>query len=155
MHKLIVALVSAESKEEAVSWGKQIGDNLIDEGIYDYYVAFDEDVSVAGKRRWGDYEPAYYLESEMGKKLIEERLQFTLEDIKEGLDRIKKGIEKEIKEVIKDDVLRYWFHLIGSDESTLPWIYGENKGILTEDEFRELTEGKENEFWVVPLDVHY
>lgn len=74
MHRLIYAIVEADTRERAISKGKNVFEELIesDENLFDYYVTFDrENTKSAGKGRWGDLPTAATVDSQEGKRLIE------------------------------------------------------------------------------------
>jgi hypothetical protein len=107
MHMLIAAIVEADGKEEAMTKAASVFEDLVDEGIFDYYNLF---VDEGAKKRWGMLSPAVRLESDEGKQLLDRLLKATKENLFENL----KAIRELLQEYSDEDI---WF---GDDFDSLP-----------------------------------
>ncbi len=155
MHKLVRVLVEATDKEEAMDKATDVMEQLTEREVYDWYVSFEDDFPTSGKNRWGEYEPVYPMTSEMGKKLIDDGIDATIEELNKALDYIREELAKKTNtEILKDYYLQSKFATVGSNGEGV-WIYDEwAEPIKSKEEVEEVTKGIEYRFWVVPFDVH-
>jgi hypothetical protein len=107
MHMLIAAIVEADGKEEAMTKAARVFEDLVDGGVFDYYSLFDDE---SAKKRWGGLSLAVKLESDEGKRLLDELLKATKENLFENL----KAIRELLQEYSDEDI---WF---GDDFDSLP-----------------------------------
>jgi len=179
MHQVIRAIVYAEDEEEAMDQAKEIFDNLVERGIFDYYVTFDEEGhGVSGKDRWGELPVCAEANSEGGKKLIDDGMKYTKDDFMENIKKIHVCMSKYSDEELftgGDEGSReimlfrcYCYH-VGQCGGGSVWLYdNDSEGIQTEKELDNVLgkyaciyedAGGKNPYandtvWIIPADVH-
>jgi hypothetical protein len=142
MHQVIRAIVYAEDEEEAMDQAKGIFDSMVERGIFDYYVTFDEEGNgISGKDRWGKLPVCATANSEEGKKLIDEGIKYTKDDFMENIKKIHDCMSKYSDEELfnggaegsRDIMLfRYYCNHVGQYEGTSVWLYdNDSDGIRT------------------------
>jgi len=162
MHMTIRAIVPGEDKEEALSNAKQIFEDLVERGYFDYYSTFDEEEA---RDRYGNLPNAVLINSYEGKKLINEAMEYTKREFCANLNKIRKILDRATnEELVKgknnkiDPLFRYYCYCIGQYAGPYVWIYNRyGDGIRDQAELKwaleKETEGEK--LWVVPADVHY
>lgn len=105
MHQVIRIICYAESPEEAREKAKDIleGSLIGEYRPFDYGTFFDEESTVSGKSRFGDKPVACLVNSEEGKKLIDEGFRFTKESFIEHLKSVKDTINKYSEEELFEE----------------------------------------------------
>ena len=134
MHMVIYALVEASTENEALAAGKAVfnrlvGADLHSPAVFDYFVTFDqEDVTMAGKARWGDLPTAAPVNSGEGGELLERGWNATTEDFQRNLDRVKEALDELSDEAIMrdEDFARYAFHQVGAYEGPSIPMYNQH-----------------------------
>ena len=109
MHYVIKIICYAKNKKEARSKAEDILNNrLVGDGKpFDYGVFFDKDGGgMSGKDRWGNLPAVVKADSKEGKKLIDDGLKFTQQEIKDNLKKIRELLNKySDEELIEEEVL--------------------------------------------------
>ena len=159
MHKIIRILVYAYDHKEALERGRMLLERLCDcQKPYDYYTIFgseeDDGSWVSGTGRFGPQPQAILATSTEGKKIIEQSMQYTLENIQDAWKKVKlamfKGnpedfFEHELQphridnadeddiEWYKDiDMPRHYFNHLGYAYAGNCWVYGnDGEGVLS------------------------
>lgn len=162
MHMTIRAIVPGEDQEEALSNAKQIFEDLVERGYFDYYSTFDEKNA---KSRHETLPVAVKVNSPEGKKLIDEGMQYTKKDFFENLNKVRSILAVATNEELAkgkdnkvDPLFRYYCYCIGQYAGPYVWLYNRyGEGIRDQAELKwaleKETEGEK--LWVVPADVHY
>lgn len=181
MHKLIAVVVSADDEEEALDIARETLSSLCgDGGIYDYAHMFDDPgFGVAGPDRHGSFSPVLPVDSEGGKRIIDDAMEAAAREFRENIERVRHGL----KYLTNDDILydrdrQSDFPPLREQcstcettcETTLPlngrmlkhflreagwatyWLYDQDGvGVTNKDVILSVPGTK----WVVPADVHY
>lgn len=138
MHMVIRALVYANNEAEALERGRGVFSDLVEQGIFDYFVTFDEEGrSVSGKDRWGNFPVAVRADTEIGMKLIREGLAATWSGFLENIRYIQNYIENVAIEDIfeekkRDDFERFGVgfqfacYCIGRYQGPDVWLYDQD-----------------------------
>lgn len=165
MHMLIRVLVPAVDSSEAVSTARYALDHLIGIGdgastAFDYYKTLDE--STARYRdhpRYGGLDPALSLQSETGRQFLEDAVEAQEAWFHETLDKLRVKLESLDSESVMDDVdlTRFDCYRLGQFAGPSVWIYDQHgAGLRSRSAVEQhLEHNSEDEFWVVPADVHY
>ena len=150
---VIRTLVKADSEEEALERGIEVGETLEKREIFDYFNLFIGD---GAERRWGNLPPATRCDTEEGKEIIAENMEFIKKSFMEKLAIAKKTIEdKTPEEMFNSFSLRNNFRYISETAGSSVWLYNEyGEGILNNRDLEEAIEDPEG-CWIVPMDVHY
>jgi hypothetical protein len=167
---VIRAIVYAENKEDALDKAEHIFQRLAGEDgqPFDYYTMFrdgDDKYGVSGKSRWGDLPAVEDANSDAGKKLIEEGMEYTEKEFEYALEQIKGFIDDGKTD---DSMFRYYCSVAGQYQGSSIFLYDQdgegirdrkhlenvlNKwadtGIKSAEEYKNL------EVFVVPADVHH
>jgi hypothetical protein len=162
---LIRVLVPAVDSSEAVSTARYALDCLIGIGdsastAFDYYKTLDE--STARYRdhpRYGGLDPALSLQSEKGKQLLEDAVEAQEVWFREALEKLRAKLEALDSDSVMDDVdlARFDCYRLGQFAGPYVWIYDQHgAGLRSRSAVEQhLEHNDEDEFWVVPADVHY
>jgi hypothetical protein len=160
---VIYAPVEASTHDDALATGKTVFDRLVGAdpyscAVFDYYVCFDEeDMSVAGKARWGNLPTAAPVNSDDGQDLLKRGWEATKEEFERNLGRVKEALDELSDEAIMrdEDLARHAFHQVGAHNGPTIFLYNQHaNGIRHREQLDRLLEESE-ELWIVPADVHY
>ncbi|GGL45282.1 hypothetical protein GCM10009037_30900 [Halarchaeum grantii] len=160
---LIYALVEASSEDEALAAGKSVFDRLVGisphaDGVFDYYVTFDEaDVTCAGHARWGERPAAAPVESDAGDALLEAGWEATVEEFEQTLADVREALPKLSDEAVMRDegLVRHACHKLGAYRGPSVVLYDEHGHGIRDRERLNLILDDTRECWIVPADVHY
>lgn len=165
MHMLIRSLVYADNENEALAYGKGAFDQLVWDGVFDYYKTADMDGDgVAGTDRWGDYPEAVPAESDEGRELIENGWEYTVEEYERSLDQVEGFLDGHDREELWEDEaahmeFSYPFYKVGQFEGSSTFLYDQHgQGIRHRGHLDRVLENEydyEGDVYVVPADVHY
>jgi len=166
MHMVIYALVEASTEDEALAAGKAVFNRLVgtephSRAVFDYFVTFEqEDVTMAGKARWGDLPTAASINSEEGTELLDRAWSATKEEFERNLNRVKEALDElSDEEIMRDeDLARHAFHQVGAYEGpSIPMYDQHAQGIRHRDQLDRILEEDEDSqtLWIVPADVHF
>jgi len=138
MHMVIRALVYARDEVEALERGRSVFNDLVEQGVFDYFVTFDEDgKGVSGRDRWGNLPVAVRADSKAGMELIREGLEATWGDFLENIRYIKNYIESvAIEDIFEGKKMgdfehfgtgfRYACYCIGQYAGPHIWLYDQD-----------------------------
>ncbi|MFD1687487.1 hypothetical protein [Halobellus litoreus] len=163
MHMVIYALVEESTHDDALATGKTVFDRLVGadphtSAVFDYHVTFDEeDTSVAGKARWGEWPTAAPVDSDAGQDLLERGWEATKEEFERNLERVREALDElSDEEIMRDeDLARHAFHQVGAYDGPTIFLYNEYaNGIRHREQLDQVLEESE-ELWIVPADVHF
>lgn len=178
MHQVITVIVEAHDVESAVENAESYFDNHLlygNGGVFDYCTPMYEGFTVSGSDRWIDYQDkqaAFPLASDPGwaevqdswnatKDVMEGNLEGAFEAFNEA-----ESVEEVMEMFLEDDgLMRHKLNKTTGYSSTAYYLYlqGWNSGgirsnrgweAVKEEREAEL-ESDEDNWWVVPLDVHY
>jgi hypothetical protein len=182
---VILAVVPAEDKDEAIEKGQAVFEKLSGEGKpFDYFQMFgtpDDRYETAGSGRWGKLPTALRANTKQGKELIVGGMQATKREFIRHLDHLKKGIATFTPAELLDDyasikregqfadMVTYHAMKLGETTGSAVWLYTEDgEGIRGKTRLRrvlhdtyELDKHKgcklfaHENIWVVPADVHH
>jgi len=163
MHMLIYTLVEASSEDEALAAGKSAFDRLVGadphaDGVFDYYVTFDEtDVTGAGQARWGERPAAAPVESDAGEELLEAGWKATVEKFEQTLADVREALTELSDEAVMrdEDLVRHACHKLGAYRGPSVVLYDEHGEGIRDRERLNLILNDDREHWIVPADVHY
>jgi hypothetical protein len=162
---LIRVLVPAVDSSEAVSKARYALDRLIGIGdgastAFDYYKTLDE--STARYRdhpRYDGLDPVLPLQSETGRQLLEDAVETQEAWFRETLDNLRMKLESLDCESVMDDadLTRFDCYRLGQFAGASVWIYDQHgAGLRSRSAVEQhLEHNSDDEFWVVPADVHY
>jgi hypothetical protein len=163
MHMVIYALVEESTHDDALATGKTVFDRLVGAdphvgAVFDYYVTFDEeDTSVAGKGRWGEFPTAAPIDSDDGQDLLERGWEATKEEFERNLERVKEAIDElSDEDIMRDeDLARHAFHQVGAYDGPTIFLYTQHaSGIRHREQLDRILE-ESKDLWIVPADVHF
>jgi len=181
MHMVIRALVAAKDEQEALEKAREIFEDLVEQEVFDYFVTFDEDTPVAGRRRWGNLPVVAEYDSKEGKALVEEGMKYTWDEFKEHITEVRKilneftdrelfeetpKLEKAVKDKLMGNretftkLLMFSYHLKESARYPGPsvFLYMEHgEPITNRTSLKRAIEWlrQRGKIYVVPADVHY
>tara|TARA_R100000306_G_scaffold11515_1_gene13649 strand:- start:170 stop:658 length:489 start_codon:yes stop_codon:yes gene_type:complete len=162
MHKIIRSIVYADSENKALSSARGVFDRLTEgQRPFDYYDMFNN----GGTSHWGRKYPAVArLDSRTGKRMVVDGWKFTIREMRQHLNRIRKMIDScKVSELLNDDpMLQYDFFSIGDYNGASCWLYDDDgQGIKNRDHLNNtLNKWNDDELkgldvYIVPADVHY
>jgi hypothetical protein len=163
MHMVIYALVEASTQNDALATGKTVFDRLVgvdshSPAVFDYYVTFDEEnMTVAGKARWGDLPAAAPVDSNDGQDILDQGWEATKEEFERNLERVKEAIDElSDEEIMRDeDLARHAFHQVGAYDGPSVFLCDQHAtGIRHREQLDRILEESED-LWIVPADVHF
>lgn len=159
MHMVIRAVVPAESGNEAMGKASSVFDNLVEFDVFDYYTTFDEtNPTMSGRARYGELPTVRQIESDEGRKLVEDGWFFQQEEKTENIIRIRELMDKYSLDELVDtnpEMFQYYCYLVGQYKGSSIFLYNEwTEAISTITQYEDIWE-KEEQMWVVPADVHY
>ena len=163
MHMVIYALVEASTHDDALATGKTVFDRLVGAdphscAVFDYFVTFEQDdTTVAGTARWGEFPTAAPVDSATGQDLLDRGWEATKGEFERNLDRVKEAIDElSSEEIMRDENLaRHAFHQVGAYDGPTIFLYTEHaNGIRHREQLDRVLEESE-ELWIVPADVHF
>lgn len=175
MHRVIRAIVYAQNKDEALSKAKGVFEGLCEDRIFDYHTTFDTaGSSMSGRGRWGNITPIARVDSEKGKKLVDEGMEATKQEFLKNIKIIRAVLKKKTNtELFQNDydkkMFRHRCYVLGQYRGYSVWLYdNDGTGIRTPSHLKNVLnkwacldkEGKENPYkglnvYVVPADVHF
>ncbi|MFW6124387.1 MAG: hypothetical protein ACOC5G_04115 [Acidobacteriota bacterium] len=178
MHTVIGALVFAEDPKEARQEARDIFEGLIDTTEFDYFTMFDEKYTMgtSGKDICPGMNPLALASSDLGKRMIEERIKTIEHLFKYAAERLIKKIEKNDYSVEKmwkapiygERDIRYECRRIGAVDGGDILLYTHGcEGIVNREELetyllkdrleRKNTEdlAKAYKLYIVLCDVHF
>lgn len=180
MHMVISVVVEAHDMDGAVRAAEQYFDqNLSREngGPFDYCQAMTGGHTVAGSDRWAHYQDkdiAFPVDSESGQEQIEDAWESTVTRAKQNMRDVWDAMEQSFdfqdffEQYImqEEDLIRYKMSNVGGYQSTDYFLYVQgwsSSGVrsrrgydyLQDEIVAREQERDEDEWWVVPLDVHY
>ena len=170
MHLLIRTIVYGGSKDEAIENAEQIAENLVEEGVFDYY-------SATGT--WGNYKlgKAYKADSNKGQKLIDDGMKYTKDEFMRSIELIRKNVEMYTDEQLfklrhDEDMFRHRLWCAGQYKGSVICLYdSDGSGIREPSHLKDALSKwaciyekapkpkpnplKHDTVYVVPFDVHH
>lgn len=177
-HQIIRFIVYGETKEEAREKAEENLNILVSKEHFDYGTFFDEeDKKSSGKMRYGELPICVLADSKEGKKLIDEGIKFTkeelMQEVKEIRNYIKTYSDEELVSEVADNKTLILNELEQENKLPLNWFqhscynlgcYGgraiflydnDCEGIRNEKDLKDVFKwAKGQKVWVVPCDVH-
>ena len=181
---LITILVPAKNLREARTKAEEVVNELVNNGVFDYGVFFDEESPVAGKARWGPLPVATPYNSRVGKRLIKQGIRYTWNEFYDGYRNLKRCLRKyTARELFEEKILSkrnsirkvmekitnkknsdffyldLWLEqMLRKNQNCYVYAYQwgrikSNSALERLFKFYKLSEREE--WWVVPVDVHY
>lgn len=155
MHHLIVFVVKAEDKEEALSEANKELDDIIEKGgapYIDYGSFFSEDgVNGHSVKNWGAKKAAATLEDEEGRQWLMRNLLIDFQEFKDNIERVKEILaHKTPNEIYKDNMDSYRFRKVDHHQ----WVVCDGEFMNFYDIRSWLDDKDAKDVWIVPCDVH-
>lgn len=157
-HKLITLIVYAEDEDDAVSRATYILEDMCSgRRIYNWYSLFTEESknTTAGIGRWGKLPLVTPANSKIGKKLIDEGLDYTKKEIKESLSKL----HEKIRDIKDEDIEKLIYKVLNEDD--ISYLYDNNgEAIINEERLNKVlnklddSKYKDLKVYVVPADIH-
>ena len=171
MHMLICAIVYAKDEDTALEEAQSIFETLVEHSCFDYYATLDkEGMGVTGKDRWNNIPAVVKADSEEGKKLIKDGMEYTKEAFIANLGAIRWALGKRTdEELFEDGNFKAPLFWAGMHEGRIVWLY-DNHGAGIRDSLHlgnvlnkwegiygtvEQNPHRDDIVFVVPADVHF
>lgn len=166
MHMLIRVLTPGRDSDDALAHAKAALDHLIGIGeyaapVFDYYKTLDEDTArYRDHPRYGGIPPVLPFDSEKGRQLLEDGMDYQVEEFTETFETVKTQFDSlDVEDIMADvDGARYHCYKLGRYAGSSVFVYDEHgTGIRSPAALERRIDDYDDHstLWVVPADVHY
>lgn len=150
MHHIMMMIVEATSKREALRKAKSLMETMSGSSI-DYGTFFDEKGhGIAGKDRWGPMEPVVKLQSKKGAEYLLHALEAMYDEFLDNIKEVKIKIDRPNEALFLDRHFLLKCKWVYDSQ----WLYHDGMSLHLEDLNQLLADERPDDLYIVPVDVH-